>query len=94
MKLFDSIDAWRKPQRVQQIALTSEADVRGRTGFESCDYPQGRLLLEAWEVAQSVSTKEVVAEGFKGPEIREELTRRRMAAVGQWKEQRCPQPQG
>ncbi|VDZ67994.1 tRNA nucleotidyltransferase (plasmid) [Klebsiella aerogenes] len=48
MKLFDSIDAWRKPQRVQQIALTSEADVRGRTGFESCDYPQGRLLLEAW----------------------------------------------
>ncbi len=94
VKLFDSIDAWRKPQHVQQIALTSEADVRGRTGFESCDYPQGRLLLEAWEVAQSVSTKEVVAEGFKGPEIREELTRRRIAAVGQWKEQRCPQPQG
>ncbi len=47
VKLFDSIDAWRKPQRVQQIALTSEADVRGRTGFEASDYPQGRLLLEA-----------------------------------------------
>lgn len=49
VKLFDSIDAWRKPQRVQQIALTSEADVRGRTGFEASDYPQGRLLLEAWK---------------------------------------------
>ena len=94
VKLFDSIDAWRKPQRVQQIALTSEADVRGRTGFEASDYPQGRLLLEAWEVVQSVSTKEVVAAGFKGAEIREELTRRRIAAVAQWKEQRCPQPQG
>ncbi len=94
VKLFDSIDAWRKPQRVRQIALTSEADVRGRTGFEASDYPQGRLLLEAWEVAQSVSTKEVVAAGFKGAEIREELTRRRIAAVAQWKEQRCPQPQG
>ncbi len=47
----DSIDAWRKPQRVQQIALTSEADVRGRTGFEASDYPQGRLLLEAWSGA-------------------------------------------
>ncbi|KAA0646420.1 fused tRNA nucleotidyltransferase/2',3'-cyclic phosphodiesterase/2' nucleotidase/phosphatase Cca, partial [Escherichia coli] len=35
VKLFDSIDAWRKPQRVEQLALTSEADVRGRTGFES-----------------------------------------------------------
>jgi len=94
VKLFDNIDAWRKPQRVQQIALTSEADVRGRTGFEASDYPQGRLLLEAWEVAQSVSTKEVVAAGFKGAEIREELTRRRIAAVAQWKEKRCPQPQG
>lgn len=49
VKLFDSIDAWRKPQRVEQLALTSEADVRGRTGFESADYPQGRWLREAWK---------------------------------------------
>nr|WP_244848858.1 multifunctional CCA addition/repair protein [Citrobacter sp. FP75] len=90
VKLFDSIDAWRKPQRVEQIALTSEADVRGRTGFEAADYPQGRLLREAWQVAQTVPTKDVVEAGFKGPEIREELTRRRIAAVANWKEQRCP----
>jgi tRNA nucleotidyltransferase (CCA-adding enzyme) len=66
--------------------------MRGRTGFEARDYPQGRLLLEAWHIAQSVSTKEVVAQGFKGPEIREELTRRRILAVAKWKEERCPQP--
>ncbi|MBY6254850.1 fused tRNA nucleotidyltransferase/2',3'-cyclic phosphodiesterase/2' nucleotidase/phosphatase Cca, partial [Citrobacter werkmanii] len=93
VKLFDSIDAWRKPQRVEQLALTSEADVRGRTGFESADYPQGRWLREAWEVAQSVPTKAVVEAGFKGVEIREELTRRRIAAVASWKEQRCPKPE-
>ena len=93
VKLFDSIDAWRKPQRVEQLALTSEADVRGRTGFESADYPQGRWLREAWEVAQSVPTKAVVEAGFKGVEIREELTRRRIAAVAGWKEQRCPKPE-
>ena len=92
VKLFDSIDAWRKPQRVEQLALTSEADVRGRTGFESADYPQGRWLREAWEVAQSVPTKAVVEAGFKGVEIRGELTRRRIAAVAGWKEQRCPKP--
>ncbi|MFU0850650.1 multifunctional CCA addition/repair protein [Kluyvera cryocrescens] len=92
IKLFDSIDAWRKPQRVEQIALTSEADVRGRTHFEACDYPQGRLLREAWEVAKSVGNKEVIEAGFKGPEIREELTRRRIQAVANWKEKRCPQP--
>ncbi|MFW0766285.1 multifunctional CCA addition/repair protein [Trabulsiella odontotermitis] len=92
VKLFDSLDAWRKPQRVEQLALTSEADVRGRTGFEACDYPQGRLLREAWEVAKSVANKEVIDAGFKGPEIREELTRRRIQAVALWKEARCPQP--
>ncbi|MEO3741179.1 tRNA nucleotidyltransferase (CCA-adding enzyme) [Kosakonia oryzendophytica] len=92
VKLFDSIDAWRKPHRVEQIALTSEADVRGRTGFEASDYPQGRLLREAWEVARAVPTKAVIDAGFKGAEVREELTRRRIAALAHWKEQRCPQP--
>lgn len=92
VKLFDAIDAWRKPQRVEQIALTSEADVRGRTGFEASDYPQGRWLREAWQVAQAVPTKGVVEAGFKGIEIREELTKRRIAAVASWKEKRCPKP--
>ncbi|MBU4682014.1 multifunctional CCA addition/repair protein [Cedecea davisae] len=94
VKLFDAIDAWRKPQRVEQIALTSEADARGRTGFEASDYPQGRMLRAAWVAAQSVSNKEVIEAGFSGPAIREELTKRRIKAVAAWKEQHCPQPQG
>ena len=93
VKLFDSIDAWRKPQRVEQIALTSEADVRGRTGFEAIDYSQGRLLREAWEVARAVPTKAVIEAGFTGAAVREELNRRRIAAVAQWKAEHCPQPE-
>jgi len=85
--LFDRIDAWRKPHRVEQIALTSEADARGRTGFENNAYPQGDYLRQAFEVVQNVSTKEVVAAGFKGIEVREELTRRRIAALQKWQEQ-------
>jgi len=85
VKLFDAIDAWRKPQRIEQIALTSEADVRGRTTFEATDYYQGRLLREAWKAAQQVTNKEVIDAGFSGPAIREELTRRRIAAVEAWK---------
>ncbi|NIG77014.1 multifunctional CCA addition/repair protein [Klebsiella sp. Ap-873] len=94
IKLFDAIDAWRKPQRVEQIALTSEADARGRTGFEASDYPQGRMLRSAWVAAQSVTNKEVIEAGFSGPAIREELTKRRIKAVAAWKEAHCPQPQG
>ncbi|WP_413499443.1 multifunctional CCA addition/repair protein [Buttiauxella gaviniae] len=87
IKLFDAIDAWRKPQRVEQVALTSEADARGRTGFEASDYPQGRLLRAAWVAAQSVTNKEVIDDGFSGPAIRDELTRRRIAAVETWKKE-------
>jgi len=81
--LFDRIDAWRKPHRVEQIALTSEADARGRAGLESMPYPQGDYLRQAFVLAQSVPTKAVIEAGFKGAEVREELTRRRIAAVAQ-----------
>ncbi|MDU1574011.1 MAG: multifunctional CCA addition/repair protein [Pantoea sp.] len=81
--LFDRIDAWRKPHRVEQIALTSEADARGRAGLESMPYPQGDYLRQAFALAQSVPTKAVIEAGFKGAAVREELTRRRIAAVAQ-----------
>ncbi|MDU5782235.1 MAG: multifunctional CCA addition/repair protein [Pantoea sp.] len=81
--LFDRIDAWRKPHRVEQIALTSEADARGRAGMESMPYPQGDYLRQAFALAQSVPTKAVIEAGFKGADVREELTRRRIAAVAQ-----------
>ena len=81
--LFDRIDAWRKPHRVEHIALTSEADARGRAGLESMPYPQGDYLRQAFALAQSVPTKAVIEAGFKGADVREELTRRRIAAVAQ-----------
>lgn len=79
--LFDRIDAWRKPDRVEKMALTSEADARGRSGLESMAYPQGDYLRQAFMLAQAVPTKDVVAAGFKGAEVREELTRRRIAVL-------------
>jgi len=79
--LFDRIDAWRKPDRVEKMALTSEADARGRAGLESMTYPQGDYLRQAFALAQAVPTKDVVAAGFKGAEVREELTRRRVAVL-------------
>jgi len=84
--LFDRMDAWRKPQRVEQLALASEADVRGRLGWENNVYPQGIWFREAFNVVTNVSTRDVVSAGFKGVEVREELTRRRIAALKTWQE--------
>ncbi|WP_113626722.1 multifunctional CCA addition/repair protein [Pectobacterium peruviense] len=87
LKLFDAIDVWRKPQRLEQLALTSEADARGRAGFEENPYPQGNYLREAFRVASQVSSASVVADGFKGIDVRNELARRRIHALADWKAQ-------
>ncbi|WP_233970315.1 multifunctional CCA addition/repair protein [Pectobacterium versatile] len=87
LKLFDAIDVWRKPQRLEQLALTSEADARGRAGFEENSYPQGDYLREAFRVASQVSSANVVADGFKGIDVRNELARRRIHALADWKAQ-------
>jgi len=87
VNLFDRLDAWRKPHRVEQIALTSEADARGRSGFENNPYPQGTYLREAFRIVSEVPTRDVVAAGFKGAAVREELTRRRIAALETWQVQ-------
>nr|WP_278427964.1 multifunctional CCA addition/repair protein [Pantoea dispersa] len=79
--LFDRIDAWRKPDRVEKMALASEADARGRTTLESMAYPQGDYLRRAFALAQAVPTKAVVEAGFTGAAVREELTRRRVLAL-------------
>ncbi|CNC92980.1 multifunctional CCA addition/repair protein [Yersinia intermedia] len=86
LKLFDAIDVWRKPERLEQMIMTSEADARGRTGFEENPYPQGDYLRAAYHVANSVSVQEVVASGLQGLAIRDELKRRRQQALAQWKQ--------
>lgn len=79
--LFDRLDAWRKPERVEKMARVSEADARGRAGMESNAYPQGDYLRKAFSLAKAVPTNAVIEAGFKGAAVREELTRRRVARV-------------
>jgi tRNA nucleotidyltransferase (CCA-adding enzyme) len=78
---FNRIDAWRKPNRVNQIALVSEADARGRTGLENLKYKQGEYVRQAFAVAKSVSIKVIIEAGFKGIEIKEELARSRAKII-------------
>ncbi|QMV50292.1 multifunctional CCA addition/repair protein [Ewingella americana] len=85
LKLFDTIDVWRKPQRLEQMIFTSEADARGRTGFEQNPYPQGDYLRGAYAAALTVSIKDIVDSGLQGLEIKEELKKQRIRAIADWK---------
>ncbi|WP_318437247.1 multifunctional CCA addition/repair protein [Photobacterium leiognathi] len=81
IKIFDQIDAWRKPERVAQLATCCRADARGRTHFEQTPYPQADIFQAVFAIAQQVDVKTIVAAGFKGAEIREQLAAKRIEAV-------------
>ena len=85
MKVFDRVDAWRKPERFEQFLLVSIADSRGRTGFENCEYPQADYMREALSVALSVTAKDMIAQGLAGPAIREGLQKARADKLKEWK---------
>ncbi|MDR0805252.1 MAG: multifunctional CCA addition/repair protein [Enterobacteriaceae bacterium] len=85
LKLFNAIDVWRKPLRLEQILLVSEADFRGRTGWQDKPYPQADYLKQAYTVANNVAVKEIIDAGYSGVEIRDQLDRRRIIALNSWK---------
>jgi len=81
LKLFNGIDLWRKPQRLDDILCCCQADLRGRTGFEQADYPQARYLQHLAHAAKAVNVRDIVATGIQGAAIGDALQRARLAAI-------------
>ena len=81
LKVLESTDAFRRPERFIQFLLVCTADSRGRPSYEDNPYTQAdffRLLLEK---VSEVDVKDIVAAGFKGIAIREQLHQKRMVVV-------------
>lgn len=87
LKLFDAIDLWRKPTRLDAILLCCTADLRGRTGFEQTEYLQADYLQALAGAARQVSAKEMLAQGLKGEAIKQGLHRARLATIQAAKQQ-------
>ncbi|HET6724609.1 MAG TPA: multifunctional CCA addition/repair protein [Gammaproteobacteria bacterium] len=85
LKLFEGVDAFRRPARFEQFLLTCEADARGRAGLEDREYPQPVYLRGALKVAQAVDARELAEEGFKGAALGEELRKLRCEAIAAFK---------
>jgi tRNA nucleotidyltransferase (CCA-adding enzyme) len=81
LKLFESSDALRRPERFAELLLVCEADARGRTGLESQPYPQSRYLARLLAAAAAVSLTAQERAGLRGPAIGDEIRRRRLEAI-------------
>ena len=94
LKLFETSDAFRRPERFAQLLLACEADARGRTGLESKPYPQAAYLQGALAAAAAVSLPPEARAGLPGPAIGEEIRRRRLEAIRAEKARSSAAPAG
>jgi len=81
LKLFNALDALRRPQRFEQFLLVCEADARGRLGFEDVDYPQADVMRRAFAAIKAVSVQPLLAKGLSGAALGHALARERLRAL-------------
>ena len=83
LKTLESLDAFRRPDRFELFLLACEADSRGRTGFENNNFEQPKIYRKVFNAAKTINAKELVAQGLKGKEIKDELAIKRLQAIKQ-----------
>lgn len=81
LKMLNSVDAMRRPERFEQFLLACEADARGRLGFEEREYPQAEYLRAALIVAQQVTAQQFAIEKLSGKALGEAINRERTACL-------------
>lgn len=85
VRLLERCDAFRKPQRFDDILLACECDARGRGGLSESPYPQRARLRAALETAQQVATDQVAAQaqarGASGKAIGDAIQQARVAQL-------------
>jgi len=68
LRLLESLDAFRRPEQVEQFVLACEADSRGRTGFENREYPQADLVRSALAAARAIDIRSLLHNTNNGQE--------------------------
>ena len=87
LKTLESLDAFRRPDRFELFLLACEADSRGRTGYEDKDFEQPDIYRKVFNTAKTLNAKELVAKGFQGKEIKQELSKQRTLAIHEIRKQ-------
>lgn len=81
IRLFQSLDAWRRPERFAQMLQACAADARGRLGFEQEAYPQADYLLHLLSLARAVNAGEIARSCTDKGTIPAAVQQARIAAI-------------
>jgi len=81
LKTLEGVDAFRKPERLEQFLTACAADARGRKGKQDDAYPQADIFRRAHAAASAVNVKQLLQRGLEGEAIKSELERLRIDAI-------------
>jgi tRNA nucleotidyltransferase (CCA-adding enzyme) len=81
LKVLESTDAFRRPERFKQFLLVCTADSRGRPSYEDNPYTQADFFALLLEKTAEVDVNEIITAGFKGIAIRDKLHQKRMSVI-------------
>ncbi len=85
VKTLEQLDAYRKPERFEKFLLASEADARGRTGYENKDFPQGDYFRQALTATKDIDIDKLRSLGFENMALANKIREVRIKAVSQLK---------
>jgi tRNA nucleotidyltransferase (CCA-adding enzyme) len=86
LKLLGTLDALRRPERLDVFLAACEADRRGRLGHADDDYPQADYLREARAVAATVGAAAFIERGLTGPAVGRAIDAARVEAIAALKD--------
>ncbi len=81
LSLLERSDAFRRPERFEELLLACEADARGRLGLEARPYPQAGYLRACFTAARSIALDEAARAGLDGAQIGVRLHELRAQAI-------------
>jgi tRNA nucleotidyltransferase (CCA-adding enzyme) len=81
LQFFTETDAIRQPLRFQDFLAACECDIRGRTGYENCTFPEAGVLKELLAAVARVDAGAVAKLHTEPEKIKQAVFEARLAAI-------------
>lgn len=85
VKTLEQLDAFRKPERFEKFLLASEADAKGRTGYENKHFEQGNFFRKALKAANNVDVGALREQGLENMKLANKIKEERIRLVSEIK---------
>jgi tRNA nucleotidyltransferase (CCA-adding enzyme) len=79
--VLEKVSAFRQTEQFESFLLACKADSRGRLGYEDYHYPQVEFYLDILAECKKINIQRIIAEGYKGTAIKQQLRRQRLSAI-------------